>query len=67
MFLSGDPGLEGQESPGTILSANDRDGLVIKSQDGALKLDQFRDQRKKRMEATVFLRGKKMETGTILN
>lgn len=58
---------EGKESSGTILCANDRDGLVIKSQDGALKIGSIQGSGKKRMEATVFLRGKKMETGTILN
>ncbi|MDO9491686.1 methionyl-tRNA formyltransferase [Acetobacterium sp.] len=58
---------EGQENPGTILIANDRDGLVIKTQDGALKVGSIQAPGKKRMDATVFLRGKKLEIGTTLN
>lgn len=58
---------EGQEKPGTILIANDRDGLVIKTQNEALKIGSVQVPGKKRMDATVFLRGKKLEIGTILN
>ena len=58
---------EGQEKPGTILIADDRDGLVIKTEDGALKIDEVQAPGKKRMGATVFLRGKKLEMGTIVN
>jgi methionyl-tRNA formyltransferase len=58
---------EGQEKPGTILIADDRVGLVVKTQDGALKIGSVQAPGKKRMDATVFLRGKKMEIGTVLN
>ncbi|WP_373482043.1 methionyl-tRNA formyltransferase [Acetobacterium sp.] len=58
---------EGQESPGTIITANDRDGLVIKTQDGAVKIGSVQAPGKKRMDTTVFLRGKKLEIGTTLN
>jgi len=58
---------EGQEKPGTVLIADDRDGLLIKTHDGALKIGVVQAPGKKRMDATVFLRGKKLEIGTILN
>lgn len=58
---------EGQEKPGTILIADDRVGLVVKTQDGALKIGSVQAPGKKRMDATVFLRGKKMGIGTVLN
>ncbi len=57
----------GQEKPGTIISANDRDGLVIKTQDGAIKIGAVQAPGKKRMDSTVFLRGKNLEIGTVLN
>lgn len=57
----------GEEEPGTLLLANDRDGLVVKTKDGALKIGSVQVPGKKRMDATIFLRGKKMETETILN
>ncbi len=58
---------EGYEKPGTIVIADDREGLVIKTQDGALRIGSIQAPGKKRLEATVFLRGKKMAIGTILN
>lgn len=58
---------EGHEKPGTIVIADDREGLVIKTQDGALRIGSIQAPGKKRMEATVFLRGRKMAIGTILN
>jgi len=58
---------EGQEKPGTILIADDRVGLVVKTQDGALKIGAVQASGKKRMDTTVFLRGKKMEIGIVLN
>lgn len=57
----------GEEKPGTLLLANDRDGLVVKTKDGALKIGSVQAPGKKRMDATIFLRGKTMETETILN
>lgn len=58
---------EGLEKPGTIVIASDRSGLAVKTRDGALKIGSVQAPGKKRMETTVFLRGKKMETGTVLN
>lgn len=58
---------EGSETPGTIITANDRDGLVVKTQDRALKIGSVQAPGKKRMDTTVFLRGKKLEIGTTLN
>lgn len=58
---------EGQEDPGTIIIANDREGLVVKTQDRALKIGSVQAPGKKRMDTAVFLRGKKLEIGTVLN
>lgn len=55
------------EKPGTLLVANDRDGLIVKTNDGAIKIGEVQIPGKKRMAATIVLRGKKMEIGTILN
>ncbi len=55
------------EKPGTILIANDREGLIIKTKDAAIKIGSLQFPGKTRMDAKVFLRGKKMEVGTILN
>lgn len=57
----------GTEKPGTILIANDREGLIIKTKDAAIKIEALQYPGKKRMDAKVFLRGKKIEVGTILN
>lgn len=57
----------GEEKPGTLLLANDRDGLVVKTKDGALMIGSVQAPGKKRMDARIFLRGKTMETGTSLN
>ncbi len=56
----------GNEMAGGILIANSRDGLVIKTKDGAVKLGEIQIPGKKRMEAKVALRGKSFETGVVL-
>jgi len=58
---------ENQQKPGTIIASNDRDGLVVKTNDGAIKIGSVQAPNKKRMETTTFLRGNKLEIGTILN
>lgn len=58
---------DGDEEPGTLVVANDREGLLVKTKDGALKIGSIQISGKKRMDATAVLRGKKMEIGTILN
>lgn len=57
---------EGSETPGTVLTANDKEGLIIKTKDGALKIGAVQTPGKKRMASIVFLRGKAMEIGTVL-
>ena len=57
---------EGAETPGTLLRTNDKDGLIVKTGDGAISIGAVQAPGKKRMAATVFLRGKAMEIGTVL-
>nr|WP_320025590.1 methionyl-tRNA formyltransferase [uncultured Acetobacterium sp.] len=57
----------GNEEPGTLLVASDREGLLVKTNDSAIKIGEIQIPGKKRMETTIVLRGKKMEIGTILN
>jgi len=57
---------KGEEIPGTVLMANDKEGMIVKTKDGALKIGAIQASGKKRMKSTVFLRGKSMEIGTIL-
>ncbi|MGL4606854.1 MAG: methionyl-tRNA formyltransferase [Eubacteriaceae bacterium] len=52
--------------PGTILTANPTEGLIIKTGDGAIKILEIQFPGKKRMEAKAFLRGKQLEEGYIL-
>ena len=58
---------EGNEKSGMLLVANDREGLIVKTNDGAIKIGEIQIPGKKRMEATIVLRGKGMKIGTILN
>ncbi|MBC3887635.1 methionyl-tRNA formyltransferase [Acetobacterium paludosum] len=57
---------EGEETPGTVLMANDKEGMIVKTKDGALIIGDIQAPGKKRMKSTVFLRGKSMQIGTIL-
>ncbi|MBI4856889.1 MAG: methionyl-tRNA formyltransferase [Acetobacterium woodii] len=57
----------GNEEPGTVLVASDREGLIVKTNDSAIKIGEVQIPGKKRMKTTIVLRGKKMEIGTILN
>lgn len=61
------PGHEGAcgKMPGTVLKA-DKDGLVVKTKDGALKILELQIEGKKRMDYETFLRGYKLEVGTVL-
>lgn len=58
---------DGNEKSGMLLVANDREGLIVKTNDGAIKIGEIQIPGKKRMEATIVLRGKGMKIGTILN
>lgn len=53
----------GEEAPGTILTADPRQGLVVRAGEGALKIDMIQAPGKKAMNANDYLRGNKMEVG----
>ena len=57
----------GEGAPGTVLCADNRDGLVIATGDGAMELCQVQAPNAKRMEARAFLLGHPIETGRLLN
>lgn len=53
-------------SPGTIIQANDQEGLLIASANGFIKLQEIQAPGKKRMEARLYLRGNPIEKGKVL-
>lgn len=53
-------------TPGEILIANDKEGLTIKTLDGSIKVLEIQGENAKRMNICDFLRGNKLEVGTIL-
>lgn len=53
--------------PGEILLASQKQGLHIKTLDGAIKVLEIQAENAKRMEICDFLRGNKLEEGTILS
>ncbi len=57
---------EGSAPPGTVLSADDRQGLVIACGTGALQLDNVQPAGKAAMEGTDFVRGYPIEVGALL-
>lgn len=52
--------------PGQILISNDKQGLYIKTIDGVIKVIEIQGENGKRMNICDFLRGNKLEEGTIL-
>lgn len=58
----------GQEEqlPGEILIANDKQGLYIKTIDGVIKVTEIQGENAKRMNICDFLRGNKLEVGSVL-
>ena len=48
---------------GTVIKANDKDGLYIKAKDGVLKIIEIQGENAKKMNANDFLRGNKIEIG----
>lgn len=56
---------EGQ-LPGQILVADDKQGLYIKTIDGVIKVLEIQGENAKRMNVCDFLRGNKLEIGTVL-
>jgi len=57
---------EGSAPPGTVLSADDRQGLVVACGTGALLLDNVQPAGKAAMEGTDFVRGYPIEVGALL-
>lgn len=55
-----------RQLPGEILIANDKQGLYIKTIDGVIKVIEIQGENSKRMNTCDFLRGNKLEIGTIL-
>ena len=53
------------EKPGTILLANEKKGLFIKTTDGVLSVLEIQGENAKRMNVSDFLRGNKIEVGEI--
>ena len=48
---------------GTVIKANDKDGLYIKAKDGILKVIEIQGENAKKMNVNDFLRGNKIEIG----
>ena len=55
-----------QFSPGEVVAADEKKGLVIKTGDSAISICELQFEGKKRMRAELFLRGYKIEIGTKL-
>lgn len=53
----------GQGTPGTVLAADRKDGLIVATGDGAMELCEIQAPNAKRMEARAYLLGHPMETG----
>lgn len=53
------------EKPGTVLLANEKKGLFIKTTDGVLSVLEIQGENAKRMNVSDFLRGNKIEMGEI--
>lgn len=58
---------EGAGTPGLILKADKKDGLVVATGDGALSLLEIQAPNGKRMEAKAYLLGHPLETGKPMN
>lgn len=59
--------VQSNDKPGTILVADEKKGLCIKTIDGAIKIIEIQGENSKRMNISEFLRGNKLEVGTVLN
>lgn len=58
---------DGSGTPGQILKANKKDGLVVAVQDGAIELCEIQAPNAKRMDAKAFLLGHPLQEGTMLS
>lgn len=54
------------ELPGTILKASDKEGLTIKTIDGAINVLEIQGENAKKMNTCDFLRGNKLKVGNVL-
>lgn len=52
--------------PGTVLAANDRDGIVVQCGDGALALLEIKPAGKRAMSSAAYMRGAKWTEGEVL-
>ena len=52
--------------PGTILFSDDKNGLYIKANDGIIKVLEIQGENAKKMNINDFLRGNKIDIGSIL-
>ena len=52
--------------PGTVLFSDEKNGLYIKANEGIIKVLEIQGENAKRMNVNDFLRGNKIEVGTIL-
>jgi methionyl-tRNA formyltransferase len=53
-------------APGTIVKANSKEGLIIKTLDGAISITEIQAPGSKKMNTLDFLRGNAIKEGTIL-
>lgn len=53
--------------PGQVVAADGREGLIVKTGDGALSISELQLEGKKQMSAELFLRGHKIEIGVKLS
>ena len=62
--IADENGIENKnEEAGTILISNEKQGLYVKTKDGALKINIIQPENSKRMNVCDFLRGNKLEVG----
>ncbi len=52
--------------PGTVIQADDQNGLLIASANGVIKLHEIQAPGKKRMETRLYIRGNPIESGKVL-
>lgn len=64
--IVGDIQIDPNQQPGQILIADDKQGLYIKTLDGAIKVLEIQGENAKRMNVCDFLRGNRMEVNRIL-
>lgn len=57
---------DSEAAPGTVLFANSKQGFIVKTGDGALRLKEIQMPGKKRMKAIDYFRGNAIPVGTVL-